>query len=351
MGKARIYAVHLLRHSSAHGEPSYAEGGILKTTFPVQLGTAMLESLAAALDGTRVQTFERGMAALRKSVPFDGAWWGLIEGSPEVVVAPSFHLAGSIGLSDALRQEYAEMCGDDSFAAAVAQHPGRVLRWSGTDDAVAQIVQDWVKRHQLAHGAAMCSHEVFSGQSFVVVLYRFEGAEAFSDDEAIMMQFLLGQLGLLWSKSLQEMFSATTAAALSGTLLSKPDGTLLYCGSDMAHRLAAVGWDQQGQRAPSILLQFASVGGRVRVGKDWVVVSLDDEGLRAQLASNEQTPPLPSRLLRVAALSCEGLSAKEIARELALSPATVRTYLRDAYGQLGVRNKLELHSAMRRGVS
>jgi DNA-binding CsgD family transcriptional regulator len=350
VGKARIYAVHLLRHSSAHGEPSYAEGRILKTTFPVQLGTAMLEGLAAALDGTRVQTFERGMAALRNSVPFDGAWWGLIEG-PDVVVAPSFHLAGSIGLSDALRQEYAEICGDDSFAAAVAQHPGRVLRWSGTDDAVAQIVQDWVKRHQLAHGAAMCSHEVFSGQSFVVVLYRFDGVEAFSDDEATMMQFLLGQLGLLWSKSLKEMFNATTAEALSGTLLSKPDGTLLYCGSDMAIRLAAVGLDQQGQRVPPIFLQFASVGGRVRVGKDWVVVSLDDEGLRAQLASNEQSHPLPSRLLRVAALSCEGLTAKEIARELALSPATVRTYLRDAYGQLGVRNKLELHSAMRRGVS
>lgn len=306
----------------------------------------MIQGQAAAMDGARAQTFDRGMNALRQSVPFDGAWWGLIDGPPDLAVEANFHLAGSIGLNSDLQSEYAEICDNDSFAQAVVAHPGHVLRWSGTEDDVAPVVQDWVKRHRLAHGASLCSHEVFSGQSFVVVLYRFEGAEAFSDDEALLIRFLLEQLGLLWSKSLQDMFQASTTEALSSMLLAKLDGTLIYCGAEMALRLASLGWDQQGRQAPSALMQFGKVGGRLRVGGEWVVISPDEEGLRVQLASNDQTPPLPTRLLRVAALSCDGLSAKEIARELDLSPATVRTYLRDTYNQLGVRNKLELNSAL-----
>jgi DNA-binding CsgD family transcriptional regulator len=45
-------------------------------------------------------------------------------------------------------------------------------------------------------------------------------------------------------------------------------------------------------------------------------------------------------------LYAQGRSYKEIARLLGLSPATVRTYLRSVYVQLGVRNKIELSGAL-----
>jgi DNA-binding NarL/FixJ family response regulator len=51
---------------------------------------------------------------------------------------------------------------------------------------------------------------------------------------------------------------------------------------------------------------------------------------------------LAPRERAVAVLYASGHSYKMIARRLDLSPATVRTYLRDAYLQLGVRNKIEL---------
>jgi DNA-binding NarL/FixJ family response regulator len=56
---------------------------------------------------------------------------------------------------------------------------------------------------------------------------------------------------------------------------------------------------------------------------------------------------LPPRERSVATLYAQGHSYKVIARLLGLSPATVRTYLRNAYLQLGVRNKIELGSALR----
>jgi DNA-binding CsgD family transcriptional regulator len=317
--------------------------------FPERLGAALIEGLAAAWNGPRAQTFERGVEGLCRSVRCGGAWWGLIEGPPDVGAAPSFHLAGSYGLNDDIQAGYAAVYSDDRFAAAVLARPGQVLRWSGTSEEDPPNVRAWVERHRLAHGAALCSHEPFSGQTFVVVLYRFEGGEAFSDDDATLMRFLLEQLVMLWCRSLQDMFNAASAESLSGTLLAKPDGTLLFCGAEMASRLVAMGWDQPGQHVPVAWLQFSGTGGRLRIGDDWAVISEDGEGLRAELASAGQAPSLPTRLLRVAAMFCDGLTAKQIARELELSPATVRTYLRDAYAQLGVRNKLELHGAMRRG--
>ena len=317
--------------------------------FPEQLGSALIEGLATALSGPRAQTLERGMAALCRSVGCDGAAWGLIEGPSEVATAPSFHLAGSLGLGDDVLQGYAAVCGDDHFASAVLARPGQVLRWSGTSNADAPALRVWVEHHRLAHGAALCSHDTFSGQTFVAVLYRFDGGKAFDDNEATLMRFLLAQLAMLWCRSLQDMFNAESADSLSGTLLAKPDGTLTFCGAGMAARLAATGWDQPGQRVPTAWLQVAAAGGRVRIGKDWAVISEDGDGLRAELASTGLAPSMPTRLLRVAALFCDGLTAKQIARELELSPATVRTYLRDAYSQLGVRNKIELHGAMRHG--
>jgi DNA-binding CsgD family transcriptional regulator len=55
---------------------------------------------------------------------------------------------------------------------------------------------------------------------------------------------------------------------------------------------------------------------------------------------------LPPRERSVAMLYAQGRSYKEIARLLGLSPATVRTYLRSVYVQLGVRNKIELGGAL-----
>jgi DNA-binding NarL/FixJ family response regulator len=51
---------------------------------------------------------------------------------------------------------------------------------------------------------------------------------------------------------------------------------------------------------------------------------------------------LPPRELSVAMLYAQGHSSKAIARLLGLTPATVRTYLRNAYDQLDVGNKIEL---------
>jgi DNA-binding NarL/FixJ family response regulator len=60
------------------------------------------------------------------------------------------------------------------------------------------------------------------------------------------------------------------------------------------------------------------------------------------LAPQRRAALLPPREMSVALLFADGHSHKVIARETGLAPATVRTYLREAYLRLGVSDKVAL---------
>lgn len=55
---------------------------------------------------------------------------------------------------------------------------------------------------------------------------------------------------------------------------------------------------------------------------------------------------LTPRERQVTALTCLGHTNKEIARHLVISPATVKTHLRNAKRKFGLRSKLELRNAL-----
>ena len=57
---------------------------------------------------------------------------------------------------------------------------------------------------------------------------------------------------------------------------------------------------------------------------------------------------LTPRELRVASLAAEGLTNREIARRLFLSPKTIEAHLRSAYRTLDIRRRTELRQALAR---
>lgn len=65
---------------------------------------------------------------------------------------------------------------------------------------------------------------------------------------------------------------------------------------------------------------------------------MQDEAQAAELLSKRE--------LEVAAAYAEGLSYKEIARDLGVSPTTIRSHLRTVYGKLGVTSKIGLSQAL-----
>ena len=59
-----------------------------------------------------------------------------------------------------------------------------------------------------------------------------------------------------------------------------------------------------------------------------------------------QQMPLSTAEYRAARLAAEGLTYKEIARQLDISPATIRNQLHSAYQKLGVSNKTALRNVL-----
>lgn len=182
-----------------------------------------------------------------------------------------------------------------------------------------------------------------TGHGFFVCLYRGPDEPAFSDDEARCFEVLARHLLQLWRFALQDALRAGAGAGadIERVAVAARDGRLVHAGTQLFEWIAQrwPGWD--GRQLPLPPAAMAAAGEGLQALEQgehvWLLLQPPQTGLWPRLA--------PRRLL-VAQQFARGHSNKEIARQLGLTPATVRTYLRDAYLELGVRNKVELGEAL-----
>ncbi len=66
--------------------------------------------------------------------------------------------------------------------------------------------------------------------------------------------------------------------------------------------------------------------------------------------ASADTPPLTAREHQIAALVCQGVTDKDIARKLGIGFSTVRTHLQRMFDKLGVHNRTQLQSCLYRLV-
>jgi DNA-binding CsgD family transcriptional regulator len=175
-----------------------------------------------------------------------------------------------------------------------------------------------------------------TGHGFFICLYRGYDETAFTDAEAACFGVLARHLLQLWRFALQDALRAGPGGDIGRLGIADRDGRLVHLGAQLFDWIAArcPGWD--GRQLPQPLPADAALQVSEHDGQRWLLL-LPDPGTG---------PRLSPRRLRVAQRFAQGQSNKEIARQLGLSPATVRTYLRDAYLELGVRNKVALGEAL-----
>jgi len=79
--------------------------------------------------------------------------------------------------------------------------------------------------------------------------------------------------------------------------------------------------------------------------------NLIGEHVLLNVQSERKAEALPPRRMDVATLFAEGLSCKEIAKSLAISPSTARNQIAASYQDLGATNRRQLKAALTRIAS
>lgn len=303
-----------------------------------------LDRLAATALPTRLM--QDGLAGLREIVPFDAAWWGEASGGLDGL-APRSWLSWRINLRADFAHEWNRLAHRDAFARDSLSHLGRVVQLTGYEDPDPAL-EAFSRKHDLYHLMAITRTLPGSGLLQYISLYRGQASQPFAPAHAVLFEQFSAHLMQRWGTRVDSLVQQGAAGRASEShALLNAVGEFAYLGARVALLLREHYPEWEGPTAPAELAAaLRQARGTVRLGTRRLAVEPCGELLLMSLAPQRGPALLPPRALSVALLYAEGHTHKQIARDTGLSPATVRTYLRDAYQQLGVSDKVALGRAL-----
>ncbi|MNZ64975.1 Bacterial regulatory protein, luxR family [compost metagenome] len=303
-----------------------------------------LSSLARERGGSHF--IAEGLQAFGQLVPFASAWWGEMSGA-EASVSPQSWMHGRINLPESFVGEWSKVAGADGFARTTLNLPGQVICDSGFNDPDEEV-NEFARRYDLFYLMCITFELPESGLNFFVCLYRGLDDTGFNEREAGLFAAFCDHLLQLWRFQVQDMIRSDTGDGATDFGVARMDGSLLYVGAQLcaAIQREVPGWN--GSVLPAeVTAQLQKVPCVMRLGRSALTLSPNADHVILSLEAQARGVVLAPRERTAAMLFAAGHSYKEIAKILALSPATVRTYLRNCYLQLGVKSKVELGSALR----
>ena len=291
------------------------------------------------------------MQVLRALVPFDSAWWGEVSAG-DGHVGPRNWLHGNIGLSLDFFREWSELSAVDDFARQSIAQLGVVIREHDVVNLIPEhpLVEAFSIRHGLHHCMAITVELPHSGLLFFVSLYRSQTSASFNNEDTVLFGEFVTHLVRHWHHLLKRLQNDSPNRPWDSFALAELSGKLHFAGLRISLALSAAYPEWLGSRLPTDVMQaLRRTPCSITVGKS-CRLRLEACGSLVMICmgSQHRQSPLAPRELSVAMLYAHGHSHKDVAVISALTPATVRTYLRSAYAVLGVRNKLELVAALRK---
>jgi DNA-binding CsgD family transcriptional regulator len=311
----------------------------------ITLLTAFSRRLLALRDGDSGRSpgewLGEALGGLRSLVPFASAWWG--ECSDASTLEPPLNWQhGCVDLAATFAEEWNAIGAADEFGRRSMAALGEVCLASGYESASAQV-EAFSRRHSLYHAMAVTIELPESGLLFFVSIYRGEHETAFDALESALFGEFCRHLMQRWRALLKDYLLQATASSTSGFALCEATGRVLYIDAALARAVRRQYPAWQGTRLPAELAaRLPQAPCTLHLGRRRLGVTACGPLVSLSLGATRDTATLAPRERAAALLYAGGESYRAIAARLGLSPATVRTYLRDAYLQLGVRNKVEL---------
>ena len=294
--------------------------------------------------------------ALRTAIPFDAAIWGSGAESPPLIfgiAAVDFQLDQLVA--------YSAWQSEDRLRAAVSSRPGTALRQEDigpiADHHASAIYTGFCKGAGIAHTLGIADLDPHTSVGELIFLFRGETGPAYTDAERDLLEQCFPHLLTARRRRMLSAFhrpNGTPAPPSDTPGFAIIDDSSHIHASDPAFGLAVrhafPGW--QGPRLPeplARLLQGADTSLKAGPLRFDLRRGYGEAGGRHLLRLPDPAAgSLSAAELKVARLFAQGATSAAVARQLGISPLTVRNHVTAIYQKLGIHSKAELARTMSR---
>jgi RNA polymerase sigma factor (sigma-70 family) len=209
-----------------------------------------------------------------------------------------------------------------------------------------------LEKWRIVHALVCHTIDPLTRLATAIALWREDRAAPFDEDERLFFEHAMPHL--IESYGMNRIVQLERAA-LSGSAATFASATVdalgeLQIASPEFQRLLLAEWaDWRGHRLPEPIRHLVDghdgarfVGARIAMR----ATRMNDVFL-LQAREKEAVDALSERELGIARLCTEGMTYKEIARRLGISPSTVRSHISSIFDKLHLRKQSELAAALR----
>lgn len=202
---------------------------------------------------------------------------------------------------------------------------------------------DYCKRYEVAHTVVHISEHATLGNADVIALWRARSEDKYTNDDLEKGNLLLPHL--IQARAINMRLQADRSFENGRAIVLADFNGWIQFIDDEAISIISSEWS--GWTPPvlpfELLEPFKCNLKNKYIGNNLIAeVKIQGNLLNIKVSRRDDLPALTSAEQNIARLAAAGATYKEIARELCISPATVRNHLHNIYNKLGIRNKATL---------
>lgn len=293
---------------------------------------------------------EQALVLLRALLPFDAARWGsgIRDAQGVVFHAPFLYNDSPESLTD-----YAPVRDQDRVAFYCMAHPGVTVNcYLPEQSRHSKELTAYAVRYGHEHGLITGFHNPETGVLASVSLYRSSEKHEFSEVHRQLMEAVFPHLqeALKISQTLEAERYREAGSGRWSVAVADMGGVLCFAEPRFIQAMQAE-WPGASEHVrPRELFQHLLSAAHLQpfTGRRIVVTPfLTKRLIFLKARAREELDNLTHREREIAELVAAGLTHKEVAKTLKISPATVNNHLRTIHERAGARNNAELAAQLR----
>lgn len=313
------------------------------------LGDLLLTLYRSAREVPLEEFQEQALTLLKALLPFDAARWGSGIRDAQGVV---FHAPYLFNDSPDSLHDYAPVRDQDKVAFYCMAHPGVTVNcYLPEQSRHSKELEDYALRYGHEHGLVTGFHNPETGVLVSVSLYRASKERAFSEAQRQLMQAVFPHLqeALKISQTLQAERYREAGGGRWSVAVADLGGVLCFAEPRFSEALQTEWPGASRHVVPRELFRhLLATPYQPFAGRQIVVTPCITKHLMfLKVRAREALDSLTHREREIAELVAAGLTHKEVAKTLKISPATVNNHLRAIHDLMGVHNNAELAAQLR----